>query len=37
MIEIEKDLIINIPRREIEGTWSKKKKKPRLFKTRPNN
>ncbi|WP_368030156.1 DEAD/DEAH box helicase [Arcobacter sp. s6] len=34
MIEIEKDLIINIPRREIEG-FEATEKKPRLFKARP--
>ncbi len=34
MIEIEKDLIINIPRREIEGLEATEKK-PRLFKARP--
>lgn len=34
MIEIEKELIINIPRREIEG-FETSEKKPRLFKARP--
>ena len=34
MIEIEKDLIINIPRIEIEG-FEATEKKPRLFKARP--
>jgi ATP-dependent RNA helicase RhlE len=34
MIEIEKDLIINIPRKEIEG-FETTEKKPRLFKARP--
>lgn len=34
MIEIEKDLIINIPRNEIEG-FEATEKKPRLFKARP--
>ena len=34
MIEIEKELIINIPRTEVEG-FEATEKKPRLFKARP--
>ena len=34
MIDIEKDLIINIPRSEVEG-FEATEKKPRLFKARP--
>ena len=34
MIDIEKELIINVPRREIEG-FEATEKKPRLFKARP--
>lgn len=34
MIEIEKELIINIPRTEVEG-FETTEKKPRLFKARP--
>ena len=34
MIDIEKDLIINIPRKEVEG-FEATEKKPRLFKARP--
>ena len=34
MIEIEKELIINVPRREVEG-FEATEKKPRLFKARP--
>jgi ATP-dependent RNA helicase RhlE len=34
MIEIEKELIINVPREVIEG-FETTEKKPRLFKARP--